>query len=119
MALMSDGGYVTHFGFGILGILWLTTLAMAINTVKQLDFEAHRRWMIRNYSLTFAAVTLRIDLAITGAAGIPFEIAYQWISWVSWVPNILLAEFYLRTSASPSAAISPNTLASTAEHQQL
>ena len=28
----------------------------------RLDIEGHRRWMIRNYALTFAAVTLRMYL---------------------------------------------------------
>ncbi|MGE3316385.1 MAG: DUF2306 domain-containing protein [Planctomycetaceae bacterium] len=120
MALISYGGMITHFGFGLLALLWLITLVMAIRTVKRLDFDAHRNWMIRNYSLTLAAVTLRIDLAVTGAAGIPFETAYQWISWVSWVPNLLVAELYLRMSSSTPATVPTAHVAGTiVEPQQL
>lgn len=96
MALVSDGGSVTHFGFGLLGVCWLATLAMALRTVKQRDFDRHRVWMIRNFSLTLAAVMLRIYLSITSALEIPFIPAYQAISWMCWLPNLLVAELYVR-----------------------
>jgi predicted membrane protein DUF2306 len=55
----------------------------------------HRRWMVRNFALTFAAVTLRLWIPMSFAAGIPFEIAYPAIAWLCWVPNLLLPEYYL------------------------
>ena len=96
MAFVSDGGYVTHFGFGMLAVSWLVTLAVAFRAIRRRDFETHRAWMIRNFSLTFAAVTLRLYLAVAGAAGIPFETAYRVISWLAWVPNLMIVEWRLR-----------------------
>jgi hypothetical protein len=52
----------------------------------------HRAWMIRSYSLTFAAVTLRIYLPLSLAAGMSFDVAYPAIAWLCWVPNIIVAE---------------------------
>ena len=54
--------------------------------------------LIRNFSLTLAAVTLRLQLPLyIGAFGLDFESAYQVVSWTSWVPNLLVAEwFFLR-----------------------
>jgi len=54
--------------------------------------DAHRRWMIRSFSLTLAAVTLRIYLPIAAAAGLPFHDVYRAVAWFRWVPNLLVAE---------------------------
>ena len=48
--------------------------------------------MIRNFALTFAAVTLRIYLPASMAAGIEFGVAYRAIAWLCWVPNVVVAE---------------------------
>ena len=37
--------------------------------------------MVRNFSLTFGAVTLRLYLPSVGGAGVPFEVAYPIIAW--------------------------------------
>ena len=58
----SLGGPITAIGFTLLAIIWLYTGSMAYLAIRRRDIAAHRRWMIRNYALTFAAVTLRIEL---------------------------------------------------------
>jgi hypothetical protein len=93
LALRSFGGMTTHLGFGMLAVLWLGT--SAFRRILARDVTSHRRWMIRSYALTLAAVTLRIYLPLSQVAGIPFEQAYMAISWLAWVPNLLLAEWYL------------------------
>ena len=65
--------------------------------------------MIRSFALTFAAVTLRIWLGISQASGMDFDVAYPVIAWVAWVPNLLVAEWWIRrgrrrpTTASAAA----------------
>jgi hypothetical protein len=54
--------------------------------------ESHRRWMIRNYSLTFAAVTLRLWIPILMVAGNDFPSTYTTVAWLAWVPNLIVAE---------------------------
>ncbi len=95
LALSSFGGMVTHFGFGALAVLWLGTTIMAYWQIRQGNYDSHEQWMIRSYALTLAAVTLRIYIPLSQIAGIPFPIAYAWISWLCWVPNLLLAEAWL------------------------
>jgi hypothetical protein len=51
--------------------------------------------MVRNFALTFAAVTLRLWLPASIAVSIPGELAYQVIAWLCWVPNLLVAELLL------------------------
>jgi hypothetical protein len=29
------------------------------------------------------------------ASGVPFELFYPWVSWLCWVPNLLLMAVYL------------------------
>jgi hypothetical protein len=53
--------------------------------------------MIRNYSLTFAAVTLRIYLPLaTAVMHISFIPSYRVISWFCRVPNNIVAEMLIR-----------------------
>jgi hypothetical protein len=97
MASYSFGGMITHAGFGLLATGVLVTTTVAYRRIRALDTVAHREWMIRSFSLIFAAVTLRIllPLLITAYQG-EFEPAYLWVSWLSWVPNVLWAEWYIR-----------------------
>lgn len=59
-------------------------------------WSVHRRWMIRSWSLTLAAVTLRIYLPVVIITGLPFAFSYQVVAFLAWVPNLLLAEWLLR-----------------------
>lgn len=95
LATMSQGGLPTHIGFGLLAVLWLGTTATAYRHIRAGQQVAHRRWMTRSYALTFAAVTLRIYLPLSFAVGLPFEPAYQAISWLCWVPNLIVAEWFI------------------------
>ena len=95
MASIAFGGLPTATGFGGLAVLWLATATRAYRRVRQGDYEAHREWMIRNYALTFAAVTLRLQLPLLMLAGLSFTAAYTAVAWLSWVPNLIAVELYL------------------------
>ncbi|MFZ2987397.1 DUF2306 domain-containing protein [Ideonella sp.] len=92
MAFHAYGGMVSKLGFGALALAWLYTGARAFLAIRQGDVAAHRRWMVRNFALTWAAVTLRIDLPLSMAASLPFDLAYPAIAWLCWVPNLVVAE---------------------------
>lgn len=101
-ALNAFGGWPSQLGFALLAIAWLLTGIMAFVRIRAGDANAHRRWMIRNFALAFSAVTLRIQLGTAAAAGIPFETYYPWLAWISWVPNLFVAEWLARhASATP------------------
>lgn len=95
LATVSEGGLPTHIGFGMLGALWITATAMAYRHIRAGDQASHRRWMVRSYALTYAAVMLRIYLPLSVVAGIPFEPAYQTVAWLAWVPNLIVAEWLI------------------------
>jgi hypothetical protein len=57
--------------------------------------------------LTFAAVTLRLWLPILISSGVDYIEAYQAVAWLSWVPNLLVAEWIVhRLRRSQPAGLS-------------
>jgi uncharacterized membrane protein len=56
IAMSATGGAVSMAGFGLLAIGWLYTDIRGYATIRRLDIVRHRAWMLRNYSLAFAAV---------------------------------------------------------------
>lgn len=89
MAFHAFGGLPARLGFGVLAVLWLYTGYRAYRAIRARDITSHRRWMVRNFALTFAAVMLRLYLPAAMASGIAFELAYPVIAWLCWVPNLL------------------------------
>lgn len=97
IAFYANGGIVSQLGFSFLAIGWFYTTFNAYTSIKKKKIEAHRKWMIRSYAFTFAAVTLRLWLpTLPSLLNIPFNEAYIIISWLCWVPNIIIAEIYIR-----------------------
>jgi uncharacterized membrane protein len=103
LARNSDGGLVGHFGFAMLAVCWLFATLNAYRHIRAGDITTHRAWMYRSYALTLAAVTLRIYLPLFQIAGYGFDVAYPLISWIAWVPNLLIVEWFVLTR--PSAKI--------------
>jgi len=88
---------VAAAGFAVLAVIWLGTTFNAVRLAMARDFIGHRAWMIRSYALTLAAVTLRLQLPLFfGLAGMDYPEISNWVAWISWVPNLLVAEWYLR-----------------------
>ncbi len=94
MSMYAAGGPLARAGFAFLAILWLFTGYRAWCAARAGNICAHRRWMLRDFSLTFAAVTLRLWLPVALLLGVPFSLAYPAIAWLSWVPNLLFAEIF-------------------------
>lgn len=122
-------GLVGEFGLISLAVLWLSTGFMAYANIRAGNVDAHREWMIRNYALTFAAATLRLWLGSLIATQLPFlqtkyagdfealfvEV-YRVVMWISWVPNLIVAEIILQRRREiqvelPAAQNNPQTQA--------
>lgn len=95
MARLAFGGIVAKLGFAVLAVCWLYTGIRAFTAIRRGSVEEHRRWMVRNYGLTLAAVTLRIYLPVASVAGIAFETSYPAVAWLCWVPNLFVGEWLL------------------------
>ena len=95
LAAGTTAGPVAIGGFGLLAGAWFFATAQAWRYARAWNFAAHRRWMIRSFAMTFAAVTLRIYIPISMMLHLPFAEAYPAIAWLAWVPNLIVAELYL------------------------
>jgi hypothetical protein len=98
IAMFSQAGPVAGTGFLTLAIAWVITTLLAWKAALQRRYVDHERWMIRSFALTLAAVTLRIYLPIGIAMDHgDFYTPYRAIAWLCWVPNLLVAELWLRS----------------------
>ena len=87
--------FLVRVGFTTLAIVWLLTGVLAFARARQGRFDEHRAWMMRNYSLTFAAATVRL-------AGLPLlvltrnpVVAITCTFW-SWILNLVVVEWFIR-----------------------
>ncbi|WP_433179438.1 DUF2306 domain-containing protein [Actinoallomurus sp. CA-150999] len=121
VALLS-GRLVTQIGLTIPAVLWVITGALAYRAARRHDYTRHQNWMMRNYALTFLAVTSRILVPLLLIAQIPFtttgfgSIGDKAPSMIpigqalGWIVNLIAAESLIRRR-SPSAGSPRNTLA--------
>jgi len=111
-------GLVGEIGLMTLATLWLWTGLMAYINIRAGNVEVHRDWMTRNYALTFAGVMLRLWLGILIGTQLPFLATkyandfhnlfvevYRVVMWLSWVPNLVIAEWIIQRRASKSLMI--------------
>jgi uncharacterized membrane protein len=99
MAAFSFGGWITHLGFRLLGFFTLATTLVAYARIRRRRVAEHREAMIFSFACIFAAVTLRLELPLLILAfrG-DFPPAYAVVSWLSWVPNLAWASWYMTRS---------------------
>jgi len=90
-------------GFATLAVFWLFSGTRAYLAIRRGNVQEHRRWMLRNYALTFGAATLRIQLPLLIISGVSFPVAYTMVAWLSWVPNWLAVEAWLRARQTVAA----------------
>jgi Predicted membrane protein (DUF2306) len=97
---------VSTAGFGLLAGLWLASTWKALDAARNGRIAEHRRWMIRSFALTFAAVTLRLYLPFAFISPIGYVATYRLIGFACWVPNLAFAEVFLvGREALPTAAL--------------
>jgi uncharacterized membrane protein len=88
-------GPIAGTGFAGLALTWITVNVLGWRCALLGRFAEHGRWMIRSWSLTLAAVTLRIYLPLAPHLGFTEVGAYRAISFICWIPNLIIAEVYL------------------------
>lgn len=103
IAQFAGGGWSNTLGFSLLAIAWLFTTYQAYAFIRKGAVEQHRKWMIRSFALTLAAVALRLYLPLLMLSGLSFPQAYALVSWLCWIPNLLVAEWLVRKNSSQLA----------------
>lgn len=95
LAFGASTGWISTAGFGFLAVSWLISTLLAWRAARVGKFMTHRKWMTRSFALTFAAVTLRLYLPTAALLPFPLVDSYRAISFLCWVPNLIVAEIYL------------------------
>jgi hypothetical protein len=52
--------------------------------------------MIRNYPLTYSAVTLRIHMPLLILGGMSPVLVLNVVGWTCWVPSLIAVEWWMR-----------------------
>ncbi|MET8099213.1 DUF2306 domain-containing protein [Streptomyces sp. NPDC005236] len=113
MSMFSSVGLLGFFGFGSLAVLWGWTAWRGYRAIRERDVPSHQAWMIRNFALTYAAVTLRLWFGVLILAQVPFAHgpdpfpailaqAYAPLPFLCWLPNIVIAESMIRRRGLPA-----------------
>ena len=101
LAPMNLAGPIGTAGFGTLAVLWIGFALLGLRAIRRGEVAVHRRWMIRTFALTYAAVTLRLWLAVlVPVLGGDFRAAYLIVPFLCWVPNLVVIEMLLRKHMS-------------------
>ena len=105
LAFDAMGGPIAGWGFGLLSVLWVFTTLQGLRFARNRKFGDHRRWMMRSFALTFAAVTLRLQLAgMIGIGQMTYADASLILAWSCWVPNLILVEWLIARNPSALSA---------------
>jgi hypothetical protein len=98
MAFYANGGIWAKISFIIISVLWWVFTYAAYVKIINKNIEDHISFMIRSYALTLTAISLRTYVVI-----LPFFVhlhgkeMYVLVAWLSWIPNLLIAEGLIRT----------------------
>lgn len=96
IASYANAGLAARVGFSVQSLIWwfYTYQAWQLATKKQ--WQAHSRAMIKSFAITLAAMSLRVESYVMYYVfeTKPIE-TYLTVTWLSWVGNLLIAEFLL------------------------
>lgn len=92
----ASGGVVASIGFTMLALSWLATTFAGWRFAVARNFAVHRLCMRFSYALTFAAVTLRLQIPL-GFIFLGFT-SYRelsvWLAYTCWIPNVIAVALY-------------------------
>lgn len=95
IGIFATGGLLSSLGFLSLGIIWLTTTIKAYASIRSGLIKKHQTLMVYSYAACFAAVTLRIWLPLLIVIFGNFMTAYIIVAWLCWIPNLLVAHYFI------------------------
>ncbi|MEO7433601.1 MAG: DUF2306 domain-containing protein [Dokdonella sp.] len=81
--------------FAATELAWLFTALMGFTAIRNRKPQVHRRWMIRNYIVTFVFVAFRAALLVPGVMTLgPPSVMIPALLWISWVVPLLAYEWW-------------------------
>jgi Predicted membrane protein (DUF2306) len=115
-------GFSGKIGNVTLAVVWLATTFMGWRMARARRFAEHRRWMIRSFALCTSIVVNRLWVIGLIVALMPFlqtrfggdqqaliRSAVEAGIWLSWVVNLLVAEWWIERRRRVAARPAPVT----------
>ncbi len=97
VAYYATGGWIAKTGFAGMSIAWFISTYIAYKAIRNKKIQQHERWMIRSYAVTFTGVTFRLWMPfLIIAFQLDFLEAYPINAWVSWIANLVVAQWLIR-----------------------
>ena len=100
IGFFANGGLIPSAGFISLGIIWFYTTFKGYTYAKAKKIEDHKNMMIYSYAACFAAVSLRLWMPLLIIIFEDAGLAYKFVSWWCWIPNLLVAYLIIRRQKS-------------------
>ncbi len=96
LARFANGGLVAQVGFTLQCVVWWLSTWLAYRAARRRQWPRHVEWQVRSYAVTLAALALRGESYVMYYAfgTKPIE-TYLTVTWLSWVGNLLVAEWLL------------------------
>lgn len=89
------GGLYGKSVFALLTLLTLIFISLGFYNALKRRFDLHKKWMLRFFILLTSAIWLRINLFICfQVKWVISENDYFWCAVLSWVPQLILLEFF-------------------------
>lgn len=112
-SILGHTGVSGAAGNVLLSVLWLTTTFAGFRMARQRRYAEHRRWMIRSFALATSIVLNRLwgilamivvpmlPAADDAERALQLDQAFAATVWLSWVVNLLIAEWWLERTRTP------------------
>jgi hypothetical protein len=110
VAVAFDVVSVAKIQFVVLALLWFGTTTVGLVRIRRRDVASHRAWMLRSFALSFFFVTFSLWVPPLAQTGLPEAISYPIGLFLSWAPNLAVAEVWIRRSRSRAAARAARTV---------
>lgn len=99
IGIYANGGISSQIAFCSLSTLWFYFTFKAFTKIRKRKIDDHRSFMIRSFSLTLSAITLRAWKFILVALFHPRPMdVYVVVAWLGWVLNLAIAEIIIYNS---------------------
>ncbi|WP_192879002.1 DUF2306 domain-containing protein [Ephemeroptericola cinctiostellae] len=108
MSIDANDGFSSRTALTVLPCLWWYFTYTAYWSVIHRDFIGHRNFMVRSFALTLSIITLRLwEMGLMAyVEHPPMDLLYPMIAWLGFMPNLMVAEWWIRRTATSHATVS-------------
>lgn len=91
IAFYATGGWIPALGFIVVACIYFYTTLMGYVHIRNKQLVRHQNMMTYSYAVCLAAVSLRLMTPLSYLLGIDYVVAYTFIAWLAWIPNLMIA----------------------------